>query len=147
MDFILGLPFSKYGETLENIQEIHTTFPWIHHTSVYMLEDEKYPKDWKENSLTEEEIQSEFLEILGYFEMQNWNHYELSNFAKPGYECHHNQSYWNHSDYRGFGLSSSSFEKNTRWNNSPSFSGYFAGKKVDEERLNDEQIRIEKMMF
>lgn len=147
VDFILGLPFSKYGETLENIMEIHATFPWISHTSVYMLEDEKYPKDWKENSLTEEEIQSEFLEILSYFEEKNWHHYELSNFSKPGYECQHNQSYWNHSEYRWFGLSSSSFEKNTRWNNAPSFSGYFSGKKLEEECLSDEQIRIEKMMF
>jgi hypothetical protein len=33
-----------------------------------MLEDEKYPKHWRENSITEDEMQSEFLDILEYFE-------------------------------------------------------------------------------
>lgn len=47
-----------------------------------MLEDEKYPKHWKENSLTEIELQTEFIEILEYFDSIGWNHYELSNFAK-----------------------------------------------------------------
>ena len=147
VDFILGLPYVKPWETLENIEEIHATFPFISHTSTYILEDEKYPKDWKENSLTETEIQKEFLNILGYFEWKNWNHYELSNFSHPGYECKHNQSYWDHSPYRWFWLSASSYEGWKRWNNTPSFSGYFAGKIGDEETLTDEQIEIEKMMF
>lgn len=67
-----------------------------------MLEQENYPKHWKENSLSEDKIQEEFLEIMEYFETLGWNHYELSNWAKPGYESIHNQSYWNHSDYQGF---------------------------------------------
>ena len=68
IDFILGLPFVKPGETLAGIQELHTRFPYITHTSVYMLEDEKYPKHWKANSITEDEMQSEFLAIMDYFE-------------------------------------------------------------------------------
>lgn len=147
VDFILGLPYAKPWEILENIEEIHSEFPFISHTSTYILEDEKYPKDWKANSLTEIEIQKEFLDILGYFEWKNWNHYELSNFSRPGYECKHNQSYWDHSSYRGFGLSASSYERWRRWNHAPSFSGYFAGKISDEEFLTEEQKEIEKMMF
>ena len=48
-----------------------------------MLEDEKYPAHWKANSITEAEMQKEFLDIMKYFESIGWNHYELSNFAKP----------------------------------------------------------------
>lgn len=40
----------------------------ITHTSVYMLEDESYPKDWKSNSISESELQSEFTEIIDYFD-------------------------------------------------------------------------------
>ncbi len=68
IDFILGLPFVKPGETLAGIQELHTRFPYITHTSVYMLEDESYPKHWRENSITEDDMQIEFLAIMDYFE-------------------------------------------------------------------------------
>jgi hypothetical protein len=47
-----------------------------------MLEDEDYPKHWKENSISEIDIQDEFTQILEYFKQIKWNHYELSNFAK-----------------------------------------------------------------
>jgi coproporphyrinogen III oxidase-like Fe-S oxidoreductase len=83
IDFILGLPFVKPGETLAGIQELHARFPYITHTSVYMLEDEKYPKHWRANSITEDEMQSEFLAIVDYLESIGWHHYELSNWARP----------------------------------------------------------------
>jgi oxygen-independent coproporphyrinogen-3 oxidase len=110
IDFILGLPYTQSGEILQSIRELHSTFPYITHTSVYMLEDESYPKHWKSNSITTSEMQSEFLEIMEYFESIGWHQYELSNFAKPGYESVHNQAYWDHSDTRGFGLSAASYE-------------------------------------
>ncbi|MBX9808942.1 coproporphyrinogen III oxidase family protein [Candidatus Gracilibacteria bacterium] len=147
IDFIVGLPYTQKGEILQAIQEIHKKYSYITHTSVYMLEDEDYPKHWKENSISEIDIQDEFTQILEYFEQVEWNHYELSNFAKPGFESIHNRGYWNHSNSRGFGLSSASFENNIRWNNASSFTGYYEGKKEHEEILNPKSIEIEKMMF
>ncbi len=147
VDFILGLPHVEKGETLENIKELHHLFPGIMHTSVYMLEDEAYPKHWKSLSITEKDMQDEFTAIMEYFGKQGWNHYELSNFAKPWYESVHNIAYWNHSDYRGFWLSASSYAGGKRWSNNASFSGYYKWLKVWEELLTHEQIDIEKMMF
>ena len=147
IDFILGLPFVKPGETLAGIQELHTRFPYITHTSVYMLEDESYPKHWRENSITEDDMQIEFLAIMDYFESTWWYHYELSNFGKPGYESVHNQAYWDHSNSRGFGLSAASYENGKRWSNSSSFNGYYGWKRDNEEKLTPEQKETEEMMF
>ncbi len=46
-----------------------------------------------------------------------YNHYELSNYAKPGYECGHNLKYWNYSGYRGFGSSACTFRRGFRYKN------------------------------
>ncbi len=147
IDFILGLPYTLPGETLRGMQELHKKFPFITHTSVYMLEDEKYPKHWKTNSITEVEMQKEFLDIMEYFDSIGWHHYELSNFAKPWYESKHNQSYWDYSPYRGFGLSASSFEWEKRWTNSSSFAGYYKWERDSKETLTQEAIQIEEIMF
>ncbi len=147
VDFILGLPYTKSWEILSYIKQIHRDFSMITHTSVYMLEDEDYPKNWRKNSITESELQSEFTEIIEYFWSIWWTHYELSNFAKPGYESIHNRGYWNHSNSRGFGLSASSYEDGIRWSNASSFHGYFLWKKEQEEKLDQEAIETEKMMF
>jgi oxygen-independent coproporphyrinogen III oxidase len=147
IDFILGLPFVKPGETLAGIKELHQKFPYTTHTSVYMLEDEAYPRHWKANSITEDEMQSEFLAIMDYLESTWWHHYELSNFAKPWYESVHNQGYWDHSETRGFGLSAASYEHWNRWSNSSSFTGYYGWKRDNEEQLTPADIEIEQMMF
>lgn len=146
-DFILGLPYVQSWETLAGIKKLHTDFPFITHTSVYMLEDDIYPNDWKANSISENELRNEFLEIIEYFTYIWWNHYELSNWAKPGYESIHNRAYWNHSNYRGFGLSAASYEDNIRWNNSESFGTYYTWEIQNKEALSNEQVEIENMMF
>jgi oxygen-independent coproporphyrinogen-3 oxidase len=158
VDFILGLPYSMSWDTLGAIRELHTKFPNITHTSVYILEDERYPMEWKNHYPSNEEIQTEYGEICDYLENKWWHHYEISNWAKPWYESTHNQSYWNHSDYRGFWLSAASFSLppleggiqggsfGKRFSNSSNFRDYFAWKQ-ETEVLTEKQIRIEKIMF
>jgi len=87
------------------------------------------------------------MDILDYFESLWWNHYELSNWARPGYESIHNQAYWNHLDTRGFGLSAASYIAPRRFSNSDSFSGYYKWQRIWEEFLTPEQIDLEKLMF
>jgi len=147
IDFILGLPHAKRWETLENIKTLHNRYPFITHTSVYILEKWLYPKSWKSHTLDDSLIQDEFMDILDYFESLWWNHYELSNWARPGYESIHNQAYWNHLDTRGFGLSAASYIAPRRFSNSDSFSGYYKWQRIWEEFLTPEQIDLEKLMF
>ncbi len=51
-------------------------------------------------------------------------HYEISNFAKPGYECRHNAGYWRGTEYLGFGLGASSCVKGQRFCNETNLANY-----------------------
>ena len=46
-----------------------------------------------------------------------YHRYEISNYARPGYECRHNITYWKRGDYLGFGLGAASLMKNCRFAN------------------------------
>ena len=51
-------------------------------------------------------------------------HYEVSNYAKKGYESKHNLVYWNNEQYYGFGLSSTSYINNIRRTNTKNLTKY-----------------------
>lgn len=73
-------------------------------------------------------------------------HYEISNFARPGFESRHNRGYWQRLDCRGFGLSAASLWKGERFENAASFSGYYRGDVIERETLSDEQVRLEEAL-
>lgn len=147
IDLILWLPHVQAWEALEDIKTLHKKYPFITHTSVYILEKWLYPKSWKNHTLDDSLIQEEYMDILEYLETIGWNHYELSNWASPGYESIHNQAYWNHSNTRGFWLSAASYYHGVRWMNSESFSWYYRWEIYEREELSLEQIAIEDLMF
>lgn len=154
VDFILGLPHTKKWEILENIKFLHQNFPFITHTSVYILEKWKYPESWQEHSISDENMYDDFLQICEFFDKKWWNHYEVSNFCRPNFECKHNSWYWNHTETLWFGLSASGLEIIPEWKfsykrttNALSFSDYYKWKKYEEEWLTEEQIELEKFLF
>ena len=61
---------------------------------------------------------------VNYLDNNGYNRYEISNFAKPGYESRHNLLYWNLDDYIGFGAGAYSCIGKFRFNNERSVSGY-----------------------
>ena len=94
------------------------------------------------------EMLCETLKQAGY------NHYEISNFAQPGYEACHNSAYWTHAPYIGLGPGAHSYRMSERkWNN-PNLSAYIeAGKSGDftfvqeGEELTAEQLGLERLML
>ncbi|MDQ7009083.1 MAG: radical SAM family heme chaperone HemW [Candidatus Gracilibacteria bacterium] len=161
VDFIIGLPYVKSGEILENIKTILNNFSFIKHISVYMLEDYyspdkiietkydniTYPKDWDKQGIKEEEYLGEYSSIKRYLINSGFNNYEISNYGKPGFECKHNIGYWNHSEILAFGLGAYGYVNNIRYANSENFKNYYAGEKIFKNKLSEEDIFLEKVMF
>lgn len=128
IDLILGLPGVsgfKWESTLQTVSK------WpITHISVYMLTVyEKTPMFFKlekgELGLVSDEFLAmayestcQFLQACGFMK------YEISNFAKNGYESIHNTSYWERRPYYGFGLSASSFDGKNRYTNQKNIEKY-----------------------
>lgn len=59
--------------------------------------------------------------VLGKY---GYRQYEISNYAKSGYECRHNIGYWTRKDYAGFGLGAASMINNERWKNTSDLKEY-----------------------
>lgn len=146
IDLIAGLPHTRSGQIAEDLERIFARIS-PKHVSIYMLEDEVYPESWKTSLPTEETVRNEYLSGMQWLENKGFHRYELSNFARPGYESRHNRSYWDHSEYRGFGLSSASYIGGRRFTNSSWFAGYYRGEVVDDGLLDAEALRIERIMF
>ncbi len=82
-----------------------------------------------------------------------FDRYELSNFAKPGYESRHNTVYWERKPYKAFGLGACSFDGERRFQNDKNLMNYLEGiEKGGEvvsfsEELSAAQIQLEKLML
>ncbi len=72
-----------------------------------------------------DDLDAEFYWYLcGKLKHHNYQHYEVSNFAKKGYESKHNLSYWNNEEYYGFGLSASGYLEGVRYMNTFNLTKY-----------------------
>ena len=74
-------------------------------------------------------------------------HYEISNFAKSGYESKHNLKYWDLDDYIGVGLGASGLLDNTRYDNTTDFKTYFKSFRDNSYNLTIEDRKNEFMML
>ena len=77
-----------------------------------------------------------------------FNHYEISNWAKPGHACRHNNGYWTHRQYIGFGTGAHSFMSNTRFRNTSNLIKYINGDFVPRETEKvDTQTAMSEYIF
>ncbi len=78
--------------------------------------------------------------------------YEISNYAKPGYECCHNVRYWKRKDYLGFGIGAASLMDHKRWHNTENLRHYLEDSVTPERLVRelenlDKRSEIEEFMF
>lgn len=121
IDLIYGTPVLSDEEWIHNIEmAIDLNVP---HLSCYALTVEqgtalsKMIDQKKKENTNEEKQQRHFQLLTERVVLAGFEHYEISNFAKPGFRSRHNSSYWNGKAYLGLGPSAHSFKDNTRqWN-------------------------------
>ncbi|WP_026665236.1 radical SAM family heme chaperone HemW [Butyrivibrio sp. FC2001] len=95
---------------------------------------------------TEREMYHRTKEIL---EKYGYSRYEISNYAKDGYECRHNVRYWDCGDYIGFGLGAASLMKGVRYRNTPELPHYieaYNATRTEVQELTKEE-QMEEFMF
>lgn len=123
LDLIFGVP----GQTLADWQaDLATALALApDHVSTYGLTYEKGTRLWKQRRagriqpLPEEDELTLYTCGIDTLEAAGFEHYELSNFARPGRRCRHNQVYWANQPYYGFGMGAARYiqgrrELNTR---------------------------------
>jgi len=133
IDLIAGLPFQtkeSWRQSLDRIERLHPP-----HVSVYLFEIDEDSRLGLEvlnggsrygaANLPSEDIAAELYEIaVERLRQIGIERYEISNFARPGWESHHNLKYWRLGPYRGFGADAHSFDGTKRFANVESAAGY-----------------------
>ena len=161
IDFIIWLPYVNKWEIKKDIEFILDRYNFVKHVSIYMLEEyyevseEKdskfeniiYPNNWNQIWLKDDEYLWEYIEVKDFLKTRGFNSYEISNFAKTWYECKHNGAYWNHSNILAFWLWAHGFINSTRYSNSEGFLDYYSGKQIIDEKLDSNDLFLEKVMF
>lgn len=122
IDLIYGSPTSDFEVWKQNLQK--TIELQVPHVSSYALtvEPKTILENWIEkgkiNAPKEAEQNKEFYYMIDFLKDHGFDHYEISNFGKPGFHSKHNSAYWESHLYLGLGPSAHSYDgKNTRsWN-------------------------------
>ena len=152
IDLMIGIPGQKIEDLKNTLQDIIKLEP--EHISVYSLIIEENTPIEKMLENGEIKLPDEDLERNMYWyvkntlELNGYNHYELSNFAKEKYESRHNLTYWNNDNYYGFGAGASGFVNNARYDNTKSVFKYNAGiTRVYEEKLSINELMKDEVML
>lgn len=158
IDLIYGLP----GQTMQQWeQDLDVAFALgIQHLSAYALSYEEGTRLWQLRLSGKVHEASDELSVAMYQRLcqrareAGFEHYEISNFALPGFHSRHNSSYWTGTPYLGFGPGAHSFDgRRTRRSNRPSLDDYLrawgCGSSVqlaDFEELTDDECYDEAVM-
>ena len=128
VDLMIGLPNQTISDVKDSLNEIIKLNPT--HVSVYSLiveENTKMEKliNNKELQLPDEELERQmYWYVKNTLELNGYNHYEISNFAKKGKESKHNLNCWEQKEYIGLGLAAYSYLNGVRYGNTSDIEKY-----------------------
>src|SRR2546430_2319733 len=145
-DLIAGLPHQTKESWRQSLDELGMLAP--RHVSVYLLEIDEGSRLGKEllqgggkysaGAVPSEDEMADFYEVAQrVLRAAGYHHYEISNWAKPGFESRHNLKYWRREPYLGFGAGAHSFSGTERWANAHDAADYVTA--VQGGRLPGEQ--------
>src|SRR5215472_466721 len=146
-DLIAGLPHQTKESWQQSLLELIRLAP--EHVSVYLLEVDEGSRlgtellqggrRYSAGAVPSEDAMAEFYEMaqeaLGE---AGYRHYEISNWAKPGFESKHNLKYWRRQPYLGFGAGAHSFSGRQRWANAHDAAEYVSA--IERGRVPVEQL-------
>ena len=153
LDLIYGLPAELNRDWGSDIEAAFVLEP--DHLSCYGLTIEAHTPlgHWAARGhatpVDESRYAEEFLQLSGALAERKWEHYEVSNAARPGHRARHNSGYWSGASYLGLGPSAHSSTAGERRWNIREYAAWEAAIRAGEptvagrESLTDEQVRIE----
>ena len=146
VDLMIGLPNQNIADIKKSLEEVVKLNPT--HISVYsLIIEENTPiaqmvEKGELNLPDEEEERNMYWYVKNFLELQGYNHYEISNFSKKGYESKHNLDCWEQKEYVGFGLAAHSYINKIRYSNTDNLEKYI--KNCEEGRFNENKTIQEK---
>lgn len=130
VDLMSGLPGQTLQSFEETLRKVCTLSDSIKHISAYSLiieEETPFGQMYEEGklSLPDEDTDREMYHMTSrILEEYGFNRYEISNYARPGYECRHNLGYWTGVEYYAAGLDAASYYGHCRYSNTPDMEEY-----------------------
>lgn len=145
VDLMYGIPMQSRESFRESVETLISFSP--EHISAYSLTIEEGTSFWRKRdklSFPDEDTVCDMYADMGEMLAKNgYKKYEISNFAREGYESKHNLKYWRCEDYIGFGPAAHSCFDGVRWAHSRNINAYLRGESIiiDVEPLSE----LEKM--
>lgn len=158
VDLMLALPTQTESVLVDSLLKVINLKP--NHISLYSLileEGTALEKEIEEGKYT---LIDEDIERMMYHKTKNilekngYNHYEISNFAKKGFESKHNLNCWDQKEYLGFGLAAHSYYRNKRFSNIQDLDEYIdniekfiISKNVEVHEIQDREAKAKEFML
>ena len=165
IDLIFGLPqlsSAVWSETLDKALSISSGGVLPQHISSYQLSVEpgsmlaRLVEKGKWSEASDSLCQEQYSALCDALASAGYHHYEISNFAQPGFEAQHNSAYWRHVPYVGLGPGAHSFlpsQSGRQWN-LPDLQAYLSASRSGDfsqvqegESLEQDQIILERIML
>ena len=97
--------------------------------------------------LPKEDLEAEMFEyIIAELEKAGFEHYEISNFSKPGFESRHNLMYWDNAEYYGIGAGASGYVNGVRYKNHGPIRHYLQAVEAGNARVQEEVLTLKEQM-
>ena len=155
IDLIYALPGQTKEQVKDNVAKAITLD--IPHMSLYSLILENHTVFMNRMRrgklpLPKEEVEAEMFEyIIAALELAGFEHYEISNFSKPGFESRHNLMYWDNAEYYGIGAGASGYVNGVRYKNHGPIRHYLKAVEEGNARIHEEHLsqreQMEEEMF
>ena len=150
IDLIYALPTQTMEQVQENVAKALALD--IPHMSLYSLILENHTVFMNRMRrgklpLPKEELEAEMFEyIIQELERAGFEHYEISNFSKPGFESRHNLMYWDNAEYYGLGAGASGYVNGVRYKNHGPIRHYMQAVEEGKARVQEEHLSQTEMM-